>query len=164
MLQFIIKIRLEDYRKLLFIQVFRKPAMIFIMVIAILNLIFAVPYFLGNYSDFPIFNIMFGLLVVVLIPYSVLRQSKNTFKINKFLQEQIRYEFTEDQVSVSGETFNSNYKWDNIFKIEELKDWLIIYHDKIVANILFKPQMDSKDLKELKEMILRKNIKSKLLK
>jgi hypothetical protein len=39
-------------------------------------------------------------------------------------------------MKLTGETFNTEMKWDKTYKIEELKNWFLIYQSKKTANII----------------------------
>jgi hypothetical protein len=167
MLQFEIKPEKKDYRNLFFYQAFLIPFIIFFFLVALLNLIFAYRYFIvlkPFYSAPPVAGMVFGLIFLLVIPFTFIMQYKEIFSSNKSLQETIKYEFSEDQVLILGTNFYANYKWDKFYKVEELKHWLLFYQDNTRALFLFKPQMDPEDLKKLKELIIKKNIKRKLFK
>lgn len=48
------------------------------------------------------------------------------------------YEFTNDKIIISGESFHTELSWDKTYKVLELNKWILIYQSRLAANILAK--------------------------
>jgi hypothetical protein len=152
----------EKYLRLRYILMYRNPWMIFMSSMGLIMLVFSILYFLGFNqiaTETPYYPLVFGLIVVVFLPYSVFRSAKKNFQTNGRLQEKIVYDFSGDRIKIIGESFSSELDWGKTYKVIERKDWILIYQDKIVANIIPKESFGDR-LEEFKRIVREKNIKS----
>jgi len=53
--------------------------------------------------------------------------------------------------------------WEKTYKVQELKDWFLIYQNKLVANVIPKSSTDL-DIVEFRRIVKNQNVKSKLKK
>lgn len=79
------------------------------------------------------------------------------------LIEQIRYEFTDEKILLTGESFASEMEWQKIHKVLELRDWILIYQSKQVFNVIPKESF-GKNLSDFKSLVRNCNVKSKFRK
>lgn len=158
----------KEYAIFLYKETYKKPVVIFITFIGLLMLVLSTLYFLGLYHNIdepPYFQLIFGLFVSVLIPFSVYRSAKKTFTSSQRLKEKISYEFDPEKIKISGESFHSEMDWPQTHKIVELKDWILIYHNALIANVIPKRAFNDKDLNNFKELVRgMPDVKSKLKK
>lgn len=75
--------------------------------------------------------------------------------------EKISYEITEKYIRIKGESFNSAMDWTKIFKILELKNWILIYQNEQAATIIPKVAFGEK-ISEFRNMVKSKKINSEL--
>lgn len=105
-----------------------------------------------------------GLFMAMMIPLIVYRNAKNSYHTSKAIKETINYTFEKDKIVVQGESFNAEMQWDSVWKVHELKDWIVIYYNKLTANIVPKKALNDDQLAALKNVINEQsNIKKKLL-
>jgi hypothetical protein len=139
--------------------------MIFLTIIGLIMLITAILYFLGvpiPFDNAPYFPLIFGFFII-LLPYFLYRNSKKNFSSHARLHEEITYEFTEEKISITGETFKSEMDWTKLYKIEEMSNWILIYQNRIIANVIPKDSFGDK-LIDFKNLVIGKNIKNKFKK
>ena len=150
------KIDFKDYARLMFILSYRKGWTIYITIIGIIMVVGTFLYYskqLVQFNDsMVIFRFLFGLFIVILIPYSVYRAAKANYKSNKRLQERITYEFTNEGMQTIGESFNSQSNWIQTFKIEEIKSWFLIYQSKQIANFIPKKDLSDEQVESLRNL------------
>jgi len=96
----------------------------------------------------------------MILPISIYWSAKRSFSTNKRLQEKIIYEFTNENIIIKGETFNSELNWSKTYRIMELNNWILIYQSRLTANVIPKKSFDSQ-LATFKEIIRSNNIKAK---
>jgi hypothetical protein len=89
---------------------------------------------------------------------------KNAFFSNKKIQEQITYIFSNEKVEAKGETFETDFTWNTVFKVKELKDWFLIYQSARTMNMIAKENMDKDQIIEFRKMVTDNGVKSKLRK
>ena len=146
---------------------YKKPAIIFITFIGIAMLTLSIAHFLGLYDAGgpPYYQLVFGLLVIGVLPFSVYRSANKNYNSNQRLTEVITYEFDHERVRIEGESFNSELTWPKTHKVLELKDWVLIYQNKLVANVIPKESFSSQQLTEFRQLVNSlTEVKSKLKK
>jgi hypothetical protein len=161
-----IKLDFKRYLRLMFSLTYRKPLIIFLTIIGLMMFIGSILYFLGLNVPFdrpPYFQIILGFIIVGIIPFSIYRSTRKNFSSEGRLQEKTIYEFTDDRIKITGETFSLEMTWTKVYKIIELKEWILIYHNKLVANIIPKESF-GEDLSDFKNLLTNKNINIKLKK
>ena len=128
----------SKYLKLMYWLTYKKPWTIIITIIGLTMLIISILYFLGyplTFDKLPYAQLIIG-LIVIFIPISIYRSAKKSFSSNGRLQEKMIYELTVDKIIITGETFKTEMDWTKLHKIQELKDWILIYNNKFNANII----------------------------
>lgn len=125
-------------------------------VVIIITSIFAAPlilvpiyYLLGKYEGYyqsPIQHFMFSLLISIALPIGAFISAKMQLKSNKRLEESLIYEFDKDKIQIQGETFSSTFDWSKIHKVKELGNYILIYHQPLVFNIISKKNFSTEQL------------------
>lgn len=160
------KIVFKDYIKLMFLLTYRKPAMVLFTIIGLVMIVFSLGYFLdlnNMYESAPYVPGFLGFVFVFFLPLSIYLGAKRNFSSNGRLNERIKYEFNEDRILITGESFTSQLNWEKTYKVAELNHWILIYQNRQVANVI--PKESFKDqLTEFRALIKSKNIKQKLKK
>lgn len=103
---------------------------------------------------------IFSIFLVIRSYFSV----KNAFFSNKNVQETITYTFTEEKICVEGETFDTDFTWDTVYKVKENKDWFLIYQSAQVMNMVPKKYFTREQIPELRNMVKTNHIKARLRK
>jgi len=158
------KLDFKSYLRLMYTLTYRKPLMIFLTVCGLMMFVFSVFYFFGSkvlFIEPPYFQFVFGLFIIAFLPFSIYRSAKRNFSSNGRLQEKIIYEFTDEKIKMTGETFNTEMNWEKTYKILELKNWILIYQNRQIANVLPKNSF-GENLIEFKTLVKRNHIRSKL--
>lgn len=99
------------------------------------------------------FFIFFLFLFPVLIYWGGVRAYKN----NPRLSEKMTYTVDNMVVSIQGDSFNSTYSVDKIYKMKESKSYFYIFTQKHAANIIPKRDLKQTDIDFLNK--LKNNIK-----
>jgi len=162
------KLDFKRYVKLLYYLSYKKSAFIFLTFIGLIMLIFSIFYFIGlfKHADRPPYTQLFvGMVFTFMIPISIYIQAKRTFSSNSRLKELISYTFTHDKIFIDGESFKSEMTWDKLYKIQELKNWILIYTNKVVAHVIPKDSFDDIQLLKFREIVSNlKTVKIKIKK
>ena len=169
-IKIISKLRLNDYLKMIFrISISRY---IILGSIGILCMFISALLFIHSMShpnpssdnSTYYFLFLYGLILIVWLPIKSYFSSKKVFSTNKRIQEETTYEFSEIEIKSTGESFKSQYDWNKIFKIRKVNNLLLLYQDKMVANIINLDKVSQNDYDRLKDLILSKklNVKVKL--
>lgn len=162
-MRFQTKVTAEMYAKLTLGLAYRKLWVIIILILGCFWIGLAAADLLGIvYNGKPWIFLGAGVFFVFYIPYSIYRNAKKNFLSNQKIQETIAYEFIDNQMLVKGETFEANYDLETLNRVEELKDWFLVYHSNQVGNLIPKSQLSPQEIIELRDIF--KNLKQVKLK
>ena len=163
------RINFNDYLKLNYTLTYKNRWVIYISIIGLLMLVVTLLYYSGLMPEIfakenpPYFQLFFGLFTLVGIPSSIYFTAKKNFKTSERLQEDIEYEFTNDKFKLTGTSFSSEMTWDKTYKIQELKNWFLIYQNGKVANPISKRNLSLDQIEYLRNLFKNfKNVKLKL--
>lgn len=160
------KLEFKEYLRLMYILTYRKPIVFVMNFLGIALIAFSVLYFLQILppSSFEhIIQLVLGVFLLTYLPFSVYIGTKRTFKTHTLIQEKIIYEFQEESVKITGETFSSEIELKRLYKIHEVKDWFLLYHNNRMMNIIPKPKNNDEVL-ALREVLNSIDVKKKLQK
>lgn len=159
------KLDFNKYLKLNYMLTYRKPIIILITIIGFTLFTGSIFYFLGfniPVDSPPYTQFLFGFSAIVILPFFIYWNVKKNFYSHGRLQEKIIYEFTDEKIKITGESFNSELDWEKIYKITEFKNWILIYENIQIANILTKESFGEK-IKDFRMLIKSKNVNAKLI-
>jgi len=148
----------KEYAKVMLIGLYKKPG---IILATIFGLYCVVTVMLNNfniikfYTDVPYFEIFFGLFLLF-APTLIVIISVRQFLSNKSFQNDIRYTFGENGISVQGLTFKSEFLWVHIIKQKEINNFLILYHTKKLGNFIDKSKLTLDQLQFIKSKVTQK--------
>ena len=159
----ITKIEFKDYLSWNIQMILRKPVML-VFPIAITFILFNNIDIILSYDIFSLIYIAIVLLIIIWMPIRTRKKIKNDFESNKSIQEEITYQFSNEKIEIIGESFHSEVSWATVFKVDELKDWFMIYQGNNAVNLIPKKNFTQQQKKDLRNLITSHNIKSKLRK
>ena len=84
------------------------------------------------------------------------------FSSNKNIQESITYTFTDEKISIEGETFDEDFAWNSVYKVKENKDWFLIYQSAQIMNMVPKKFFTKEQVSALRRIIKTNKVKAKL--
>ncbi|PCI99439.1 MAG: hypothetical protein COB15_04450 [Flavobacteriales bacterium] len=161
------KLEFKDYIKVTMGLIFLKPRNI--ILIAIFFLILGSNIITGfeeGADTGSILALILPVIIVVsifliLLPAVIYFTRKKWFYTSSKLQGVITYEFTPEKMLLKGDSFSSEMDWSTIYKVEERKEMILIYHSKAAANFVCKDAFGDR-LDEFKDIVRKhKNIKLK---
>jgi len=155
------KITFNNYVKLMLILSFRNVRLILFSIIGINMLLLPLFYLTGLNDKTPYLTMILGLFVLIIPSVMVYISSKKNYASNTRMQEKIIYEFTDEYIEITGETFKTVMDWSKIYKILELRGWILIYQNIEVATIIPKASF-GENITAFRKLVKSKNIKSKL--
>lgn len=96
-------------------------------------------YFLGGQDIFELLNTLIWIPVFVGFWWVIFRWlSRRNFTKLPMLQHPIRYIFEEQQVSLSTQTSQSVLQWETFQKVEEAREFFLLYQNAFLASPLLK--------------------------
>lgn len=159
------KLTLEEFRKLNFTLAYSKPGLILLTLFGILMFLSGfVLYFFTEELEESLFSpLIAGMILTFLFPFSIFVSSTRNFNSDKRLQEEMEYEFTDEKMKVSGESFSFELELSKTHQIIELKNWFLIYQNKISANLIPKRSLSESEIKEMRKIFSQlKGVKLKI--
>ena len=160
------QLTLKEYRKIVYRILYSKTWIIVIYAFAMLFIIYSC--LMAATKNYRVFNSHFYSLGVgvaalaIWIPlsswFSIRRSFKNTYRIH----EPITYEFSDEGYSTTGESFNNKADWAKVYKIQIINEWLLIYQNRRVANMIKIDPENKNNIEALKQFLKAGTFKAKL--
>ena len=97
-----------------------------------------------------------------LFAFSIFNNAKRHYQNNPRIRQETTYEFSDKGVSISKEGYASTIKWNEIIRIRKKAGLILIWQNKLVANVIAAKDVSAEQLSEMKSLIARKNIPSNL--
>lgn len=149
------QLSVNDLVKFQLSSTFRKPMIIFLIVIAVLMLLTVLMHFLtenGLYDSPPFFQIIFSFFTLVFLPIITVVQAKRMYQANPRFQFPIRIVLSPDFILMTGKGFESKMEWDGIFKIREDKHFIKIYSQKQIVQLVPKRNIMDDTLEDIRHL------------
>ena len=87
---------------------------------------------------------------------------KKAYQKNYRSSENIEYNFTDNYLQITGESFTSEMSWNKIYKVTKTKNWLLVWQSSQSANVIPLRLMSSEDLQHLKDIMQKNHAKHNL--
>ncbi|WP_442265366.1 YcxB family protein [Tenacibaculum sp. ZS6-P6] len=101
-----------------------------------------------------------ALVICVLFFFlSLYKKSKKLISENPRLKEDIYFIFNQEYFEEKGDTFSVKHYWKNVIKIEEKRDWFLVYIKKSNAMIIRKNDL-KEQITDFKKLIKNINLKA----
>lgn len=156
------RLTINDYQRIMFNLNGRKPMVIILFLLGFGLIVSSVLFFLGfniPFDEPPYFQLFLGLFIIILYPLFFILSIRKTFKSHLRLHEKIIYEFDPEKISITGETFKSEMNWSKIYRIQELRNWILIYQNRLIANII-KKDASGIDIRYFRELVRMNHVKA----
>jgi hypothetical protein len=135
-----------------------------IIVINLLGLFYVFQPFIfpsfGTDETFQFIQIVF-IGVLLLLPVMIYLRTRKIYISTSVASEKRAYEFTSDKVLITSESFKAEVLWNKIYKIQELREFMLIYTTPYLAYTIPKEAFGDK-LDEFRELVKSKPVKQKL--
>lgn len=160
------QIRKSEFIKLKFSLLFRKPLIIVACFVVLILLLFDLRKLI--FYHFPVQTIyassfMFIWCFILLPTYYYIKFGKE-YKSNKLLSLKTVSEIDSSKICDTTETFRTETSWENVHKVKESKNWFLFYFSNDIFGFAPKRVFSENQIKELRNLIINKNVKSDLLK
>lgn len=116
-------------------------------------MLIAITFTFNSFTEFPWFQLVFGLFMTIGLPIQVYFTAKRNYKSNGRINETINYDFDSENIQLTGESFNSKLTWDKVYSVTENKDWILIWQNRQVANVVPKRDFKDGELKTFKDFV-----------
>lgn len=103
-------------------------------------------------------DIFVGIVIIILLPVRYYFALRTAYNKSLRAHEKIEYDITDKGIIGIGETWRMEIDWSKTYKIEETKNWFLIYENPRSKIIIPKETMTVDDIKILKTILV--NIKT----
>lgn len=138
----------KPYFRFIFRQNFLKPLPLLIVLFALINLFLLSNYFLKfMYFElkYPWFQMILVLTVFVITPVYFYYINKKHFYKTPDISETKTYDINDDEIKISNVNSNVTIAWNQLYRISESRDFIIIYFDYATAYLINKAHFQSTD-------------------
>ena len=145
----------KEYSQVMFLGLYRKPGFIAAGILGFYFLVtIALDYFkvIAYYSDTPYIEIFLGLFLL-LFPSLIVLASVRQFRSNPSFQHEMTFTFSEEGYAVQGLNFKGEFQWAHIIKRKEIKNFLILYHNKRAGNFIDKTKLTPEQQQFIKSKV-----------
>lgn len=149
------KVTIRQYLKLLFSLAYSKPLMIFLIAVALLLVLWIILFHLQilNLPQPVIYQYITLLLIAVIQPTVILTTIIRNYYSSNHLRETLDMDLTDDQIKIRGESFYMEILWTKIYKVDEKKNWFLIYQNNLSAILIPKKELSSDQIKQVQEIL-----------
>ncbi|HMT27803.1 MAG TPA: YcxB family protein [Bacteroidia bacterium] len=144
------QISINEYLKLLYGLIYRKPIMILILFVDLIMIVWITSYYL-NLFPFPepsVYQFITLILISVVQPAVIFSTVRRNYKSSNHLNEELEIEISRNEIKLHGESFFTEIKWIKIFKVVEYKNWFLIYENTFSAIVIPKKVFNPDNLRE----------------
>src|SRR5436190_23334449 len=148
------KVSFKEYVLLLYRLTYKKPVMKLLLVVAVSMLVWIAGYY-TNILPVPkptIYQYTTFFLITIVQPTVIYTTIRKNYRSSSNLKEELKIEFTTTEIKMHGDSFYTVLDWAKIYKVQELKDWVLIYQNSLSAIIIPKSSLIGK-LREFKHLL-----------
>lgn len=163
-----IKVTFEEYIRLLFMLMYTKPLLIFIVSVDILLLTWIFVYYtsLMDVSEPSYYQFFATLLITVFQPTGFFYIIWRNYHSSNQLTEELEINLSPTLIKVRGDSFYMELLWDKIYKVIEMKNWFLIYQNTLSAVIIPKQSLSEEEVNQFISLLgtIPPNVRVKLKK
>jgi hypothetical protein len=104
-------------------------------------------------SGLVIANVLPPIIILGIFPAVFYFSIKRGYRNNKRMNESIEYNFMQNDLVVTGESFKSELSWNKVYKVAKTNKWLLIWQTRQIANAIPINNIAGDDLTKLKNIL-----------
>jgi len=155
------QLSLKDFINISFFLFFRKITIIFFMSLMVVwfvvYTIINIAATKGSYYDFIPMTV--GLSILPLMTYL---SAKRNYKANSRISETIEYHIKPSLLTLKGESFTTDYTWNQLYNVNQTRNWVIVWQTRQVANFIPKRNLSVEQIAELKKILDKHLVRNSL--
>ena len=149
------RIRFKEYVFLMYRLIYKKPLMILVLCAGLLMLawILAGNFDLMDLPPPPAMPYVACTFILLIQPLLIFFTIKRSFDSNHLIHEPHEITFTRKEIKIRGNSFYTEYFWATTHKVEELKEWFLVYQNYLSATLIHKRYFNKEELREFKDLL-----------
>lgn len=92
-------------------------------------------------------------LIAIIQPTVIFLTIKRNYDSSNHLAEQLEISLNETEIHVCGESFYTEISWEKLFKIDEVKNWFLIYQNTFSAILISKRNLTEQQIGEVRKIL-----------
>lgn len=100
-----------------------------------------------------IYLLVAGIGILTLLPALVYRKASMAYDSNPAINRPIVYTFTQEGVATKGEGFDSQMGWEQIYRVSEQKEAILLFYSKQIANPIPKRNFTEEQLQAFRDLV-----------
>lgn len=152
----------SEFAKLTFILLLKRLQVLF-LILAVIGLIIGALIAMIVFHNKDAYMLVFVAVVFLgLFAFSIFNNAKRHYQNNPRIRQETIYDFSDKGVSISKEGYASTIKWNEIIRIRRKAGLILIWQNKLVANVISAKDASPEQLNGMKSFIEKKGIPSNL--
>jgi uncharacterized membrane protein len=152
----------SEFAKLTFILLLKRLQVLFLL-LAVIGLIIGALIAMIVFHNKDAYMLVFVAVVFLgLFAFSIFNNAKRHYQSNPRIRQETTYDFSDKGVSISKEGYASTIKWNEIIRIRKKAGLILIWQNKLVANVIAAKDVTPGQLTEIKSLIKKKGIPTNL--
>jgi hypothetical protein len=152
----------NQFARLTGILLLKRLQVLFLLIAVIALIIGALVAMIVFHNKDAYMLVFVAIVFLGLFAYSIFNNAKRHYQSNPRIRQETTYDFSDKGVSISKEGYASTIKWNEIIRIRKKAGLILIWQNKLVANVIAAKDVNTEQLSEMKSLIARKNIPSNL--
>ena len=151
------QINLKEYKSFYFRNTYRSPIGIGASVLGILIIVLSVLdifNIIDFYDGVPYRAFSFGVFMVFGSPFFMLiYTSRKSFQNGRSF-EKMKVTFDSEKIEIIGESFETKFDWEKLYKIEETDQLILIWQTKRLVHVLSKKNIQKDKMGKIRKLAL----------
>ena len=140
----------NQFAKLTGILLLKRLQVLFLLLAVIALIIGALIAMIVFHNKDAYMLVFVAVVFLGLFAYSIFNNAKRHYQNNPRIRQETTYEFSDKGVSISKEGYASTIKWNEIIRIRKKAGLILIWHNKLVANVIAEKDVSPEQLSEMK--------------
>jgi hypothetical protein len=107
-------------------------------------------------------NLLPPILIFAIFPAVFYFSVKKGYSSNKRMNESIEYNFMQNDLIITGESFKTELSWNKVYKVAKSSKWLLIWQSRQIANAIPINSIAEEELTKLKIILTGKQVTNNL--
>ncbi len=152
----------SEFAKLTGILLLKRLQVLFLVLAVIALIIGALIAILFFHNKDAYMLVFVAIVFLGLFAFSIFNNAKRHYQNNPRIRQETTYDFSDKGISITKEGYASSIKWNEIIRIRKKAGLILIWQNKLVANVISAKDVSPEQLNEIKDFIQKKNIQSNL--
>lgn len=152
----------NQFAKLTGILLLKRLQVLFLL-IAVVGLVIGALIAMLVFKNESAYMLVFvSIVFLALFAFSIFNNAKRHYQNNPRIRQETTYDFSDRGVSISKEGFSSTVKWSEIIRIRKQSGLILIWQNKLVANVIALKDVTPEQLAALKTLLQKRNVPTNL--